>query len=759
LIAAGHQQTQLRIAATHAGGVGKTRRGQAAHQLSQLGAGTGGSRTAISRVQQSRRHQHRQMGDQGHRLIVLGCITADAAGPQGHRQSVHGSQRLGLAASSGREHPGAPSKQTGQPGLDPGTGGAGHRMAGHKARVQGLPALQHRRLDRPDIGDHRCRGQGCHQRRIWCQQLIQRQSQHHQAAPGKHTGIGGNPIDQTALQGPLGALLAMGHTMDNHPLPAQIEGDRASDQAQTDDAHGRGAPGIGGGTSLRGHQRCGANRALIPASYDSAMLEAHAHQQLKALLRQEASALWPHHLSLSRLVGRSLRRGDHSLIRLAVGSDPSWWIGLLVPMALSETPLALVVTDSQRQRLLQVELPRLARAGIPLACAEGPQPPAAGVLWLLNHAELIEAWRQQQLAERQLVLPHAERLEELLRAALAVTVEPHHWDQLRRNIPSAEASLLELHERLNRTVLAAPRHPGGRIALGDHDEAPLRQLLALLGPLPRPWERWLSAQGQGWCSWAELNPALLQWTLQRQPLDPLEALAGLLKNRGAIVIGQLPAQRAAEPLPTAALQMGLNPQVDVRLGEPPLADPLPLYAPLRQPLPNSPIYGEHLLQQSRRLMLAQERLSVVLVDDELLRHQLTSGLAGEFGSRVVHESTAVESNAVLCARWSWWLEQQERLPLPSQLVVALLPIASLEDPLTAARVAQLRQLGRDWFRELLLPDALLQLQHAAASLRNQGGQAGTRMAILDGRLRGRSWGQRVLQSLEPWVNLSRLLPN
>ncbi|MBM5799976.1 MAG: helicase [Cyanobacteria bacterium K_DeepCast_35m_m2_023] len=486
------------------------------------------------------------------------------------------------------------------------------------------------------------------------------------------------------------------------------------------------------------------------------MLEARAHQQLKALLVQEGGEIWPHHLSLSRLVGRSLRRGDHSLIRLAVGSSPSWWISLLVPLALSDTPLALVVSDTLRQRLLQVELPRLTRAGLALACAEGPSPPPEGVLWLLNHAELVQAWQQHRLGTRQLVLPEAEQLETALRQALSVTLAPSRWDQLRRAIPRADAAVLALHERLSRRVLASPRNPGGLVALRDEDEAPLRHLLALLTPLPAPWDAWQSSGEGGWTSWAEVDPQLLQWTLHRQPLEPLQSLAGLLQGRGAIVIGQLPGPRQGDPLPAAAISLGLTPQVDVVLGEPPLADPLPLFAPLRQPLPNSPMYGEHLLEQCRRLVLGQQRLTLVLADDEQLLRQLTSGLAAEFGSRVVHQSTSPEANGVLCASWSWWLSHQDRLPLPGQVVVALLPIASLEDPLTAARVAVLRNLGRDWFRELLLPDGLLRLQLGVASLRRQ---SGTRLAILDGRLRGRSWGQRVLQSLEPWVKLSRLLPS
>ncbi len=473
------------------------------------------------------------------------------------------------------------------------------------------------------------------------------------------------------------------------------------------------------------------------------MLEASAHRQLKQLLQREGQEAWPHHLTLSRLVGRSLRRGDHTLVRLAPGCDPGWWIGLLVPMALSETPLALVLSQPLRHRLLQVEWPRLQAVGLRLPCWEGPEAPDDAHLWLLDHRGLLEAWRAGRLGARQLVIPEAEDLETALRQAMGQAITPADWDSLRRAQPALESALLELHERLSRRLLSQPAATRVRLPLAEEDEAPLRHLLQLAGPLPGPWPAWLASGGPGWCSWAQLEPAQLQWRLLRQPLEPLQQLGDLLAGRGAVLCGEL-----------GNTTLGLRPAVTVDLGDPPLADPLPLYAPLRQPLPNSPHYSEHLLEQARRLVLGQAGLSVVLVDDEGLRRSLASGLAAEFGSRVTHESTAPESNGVLCCRWSWWLEHQARLPLPCQLIVGLLPIAGLEDPLTAARVGALRRDGRDWFRELLLPEALNRLQRSLAGLRRSGG----RLAVLDGRLRARSWGRQVLRALEPWVQLSRLLP-
>ena len=477
------------------------------------------------------------------------------------------------------------------------------------------------------------------------------------------------------------------------------------------------------------------------------MLEARAHQQLKHLLRQEGDARWPHHLTLSRLVARSLRRGDQTLVRLAPGSDPSWLLGLLVPLALHDGPVALLVSPALRQRLLQVELPRLEAVGLSLPCWEGPSAPESARLWLVHHDQLLAAWHAGALEDRQLVIPEGELLQPLLRQALGVVIDTPHWEQLRRTLPAASASILQLHERLSRRVLARPCGPQQRVAISAEEEAPLRQLLAVLAPLPDPWPAWLASGGDGWTSWAQVTPALLQWQWHRQPLDPLAVVSDLLACRGVVLVGPWP--QGVAPLP------GFRPAVEVALADPPLLDPLPLFAPPAQALPNAPHYPSHLLDQCRRLVLGQSGLTVVLLDDEGLRLGLTSALAAEFGSRVGHELTAPESNGVLCCSWGWWLEHQQRLPLPCQLVAATLPIASLEDPLTAARVAALRSQGRDWFRELLLPEALGRLQQAVAGVRRNGG----RLAVLDGRLRRRGWGRQVLEALEPWVDLPRLRPS
>ena len=481
------------------------------------------------------------------------------------------------------------------------------------------------------------------------------------------------------------------------------------------------------------------------------MLEAQAHSHLKTLLRQDESN-WPHHLTLSRLVGRSLRRGDRTLLRLPPSPGERWWLGLLMPLCLQPSSAVLVLSEAQKRRLLQVERPRLQSQGFRLACWSGSSPPPAEQLWLLDHAGLIRAQRDQLLGQRPLLIPDIDQLSGRLRRQMAIRIESTHWEELRQALPQADQALLQLYERLTRQLFRDAARPDARLRLDASAVQGLRDLLGVLGPLPSPWAELLNTSADQWASWAELDHQLLQWSWCLEPLEPLELLPGLLRDRPTLLLSET---GETSRLDQELLDADGAPDITASLREPELEEPLPLFAPRRQPLPNTEIYAQHLLEQSRRLVLGRTGLTVVLLDDPALRRSLTAGLAAEFGLRVQEQSTTPDSNGVISASWTWWLQHQQHLPEPEQMIVALLPIASLSDPLTAARVERQKRLGKDWFRSLLLPEALRLIPAALAPLRRSGG----RLAVLDGRLRGRSWGDQVLQRLEPWQPLQRLLPD
>ncbi len=87
------------------------------------------------------------------------------------------------------------------------------------------------------------------------------------------------------------------------------------------------------------------------------MIEAYAHNYLKNILRKDAF-IWPHNLTLSRLIARSLRRRDRSIFDLNIRDHNDYWPGVLIPLSLISSDVVLVVTPNQKTRILQLEIPR-----------------------------------------------------------------------------------------------------------------------------------------------------------------------------------------------------------------------------------------------------------------------------------------------------------------------------------------------------------------------------------------------------------------
>ena len=201
------------------------------------------------------------------------------------------------------------------------------------------------------------------------------------------------------------------------------------------------------------------------------MLEVQAHQQLKHLLRGSAGH-WEHELTLSRLVGRSLRRQDRTRIQLSAGSNDRWWLALMVPLALQSRHTVLVLDALQQQRLLQVERPRLMESGIRLSCWTGDVPPPGDQLWLLTTPQLVDLHRDGRLRPQDhLVIPAAETLASRLRLAMALQIDSTHWEQLRTAFPAAGEGLLELHERLSRQVASCGTGTDRDIAMPESSDA------------------------------------------------------------------------------------------------------------------------------------------------------------------------------------------------------------------------------------------------------------------------------------------------
>jgi ATP-dependent DNA helicase DinG len=104
-----------------------------------------------------------------------------------------------------------------------------------------------------------------------------------------------------------------------------------------------------------------------------------------------------------------------------------------------------------------------------------------------------------------------------------------------------------------------------------------------------------------------------------------------------------------------------------------------------------------------------------------------------------------DGHAVLLGTRTFW----EGVDVPgdalSLVIIDRLPFAVPDDPLWAARV---RAAGDRWFQDLALPQTLMTLKQAFGRLLRRMDDRGV-CAILDGRLRSKSYGRTLVQGLPP----------
>ena len=481
------------------------------------------------------------------------------------------------------------------------------------------------------------------------------------------------------------------------------------------------------------------------------MLEVNSHKHLKKYYQNNLS-LWPHNLTLTRLISRSLSRKDNTVIQLSSDSRNYWWPGLLIPLCLHDQNIVLILSEKQRRQLIEIELPKLRSTRLVFDYVDGIKlTPSSQKIWVLRYKDLIFANEKGLLKNRQLIFPESEFMSNELREAMLIKVTPKDWDHLIDSHLSLKASIIDVHERLCRRLFSQSASHDALIRIDNREIQILKEILKDDLPSVMPWERVFKVVNHEWVTWAKLDRQTLSWDWYIQPLVPMQFFSELLSENTILMLTHS-GQSNSSFLDFNSQKLSFK--VMVNLGNRLDQEPIPLFVPKRQPLPNTSQFFSHILKQSQRLILGCMYITIILVDDLQLRLQLTSELAGEFGLRVVHETTNIETNGIICCSCNWWIINQYNLPTPDQLIFPVIPLPTLESPWIAAKVEMLKHQGRDWFREFLFPETLTTLLKSLAIIRGKD----VRVAILDGRMHYRSWGKLIFEALEPWVALERLLP-
>ncbi|WP_287129249.1 helicase C-terminal domain-containing protein [Candidatus Cyanaurora vandensis] len=469
-------------------------------------------------------------------------------------------------------------------------------------------------------------------------------------------------------------------------------------------------------------------------------LEVTVHRRLKELSRRLPQALpWPHQLTMARLVARSLTTGRSALIQVA--SQPEYRLSYLLPALSWPQPLVLALTPTVQAQLQQQDLPLVENWEKPLLFVEQwPQPDWAGVLVVDPVVLLRDFFRRTMTVPKgvPIVFDQTQHLEAWVETALGVRVEPADWQRLRLSLPPAQAEQV-LHQvtELAHYLLT---NPNPTQSVPQDLRRTLGGLLQAIQPTLEPWTRFTEHLVTDWPLWSAVHHQSASFTLYLSPVPVAAALAPLWSQHPVILIGEgLDSQKQA---PAFRYRLGLGEMTTVQFAPDRHEEEVSLYLP-DLPETNHPHFVARILPLLGQLVLTSPGPVVVLVDSYALRRQLGTYLAAQFGSRVGVGRVPTGARPVVVADWDFW-EQGPGLD-PATLVLVNLPFPAWDQPLVQARIHALKQEGRDWFREYLLPVALGRLQRGVNPVRRTKGL----VALLDNRVSWRSYGAVLLEGLAP----------
>jgi ATP-dependent DNA helicase DinG len=512
------------------------------------------------------------------------------------------------------------------------------------------------------------------------------------------------------------------------------------------------------------------------------VIEVEVHQQLRAFLREHGESAWNHHLTMARLVARALRVGRSALIQAGApsGYHGRYRISYLMPLLLWQDAAILVVPESLQQRLLLVEIPRLQRwLSKPKIIRTGdryPDPQFQGLFITSPEAWLGDRLTGQQTGQYQFppniptLIDGVDDLETWTRQQLTHSIHPKDWDELIFAFPDQAERIRAVQAQLTHSIFQHPTNPYDcylidrleqDLLLDLHQNLQLSALPVLdqrngstsLNPLPQDWQAFIAGmQKDTSLLWTEVSRRQGQCSLHCAPVDVASYLNPIWAQQPVVLIGG--ALDLESEAPIYRQNLGLEDVTCLKFCPDRHQEIIHLYLPEGIPLPNTEQFQPALLRELRSLLsttyTVTQGLTVILVGDTPLKAQVGSNLAAEFGSRVQVEKTCLDDRGILVTGWEFWRQHQAVIPAPQLLVIATLPLPSLENPLVAGRVAHYKRSHQDWFRLYLLPEAIRELQRAIAPVRESQGI----VALLDNRVIHRSYGQQILAALSPLAKLN-----
>ena len=480
------------------------------------------------------------------------------------------------------------------------------------------------------------------------------------------------------------------------------------------------------------------------------MLQVLSHQYLKKFVRSK-SIDWGHIYSFGRIISNCIQHNATYLINSEIFSTTNWESAILINLFLQEENSTFVLSNEKIQFIKNSLLADLKTLGFNFVLEDDQIIFKKHRVSLLTFENLLKETKSYRFKNHRIVLSGVEDIKQDLKNHFRISLFKKDWFEKVKQTESFNQNVISTYNFLKNKFFLRKVLGKSYLLLDEEEISFLSNFFYENASFSNKFSSVSDALSKQWGCWVELDHQKLEWNFYLEPIDELYQIRELLINNKFIFLSVLRKDVFFQKyLKRQSLDIDLVINFKSNFSEKKIS----LYVPPKQLLPNNPRFINLIVDKCKKLIIFRKGMTLILSDDLDLKIHLATELASQYGKRVHLETIPSVSNEILCASHNWWINHSHLIQIPEQIILPLLPIPNMSEPINLIMVSHKKKHSKDWFREFLLPEALLKLERSISPLRRNSGK----LIILDGRAKKRKWGRLLLQNIQPSEQINYLIP-
>ena len=480
------------------------------------------------------------------------------------------------------------------------------------------------------------------------------------------------------------------------------------------------------------------------------MLEILSHQYLKRFMKSHHID-WDHNYSFGRIISKCIKTNETYLINSEIFSTNVWLPAMLISLFLNEENSTFVLSSERIDFLKKYQIEDFKVLGFKYFVEENQIIFPNHRVCLMTINNLINDSKFISLKNHRIVFSGIEDIRQDLKNHFRISLFKKDWFYKVNESDITSQNIIKTYNSLKKKFFSRKVIGNCYVLLDKQEIIFFSKFFYEHSSFSDLFLRVNNALSEGWACWVKLDTTNLEWEFFLEPIDELFQIREFLNNNKFLFFSALRKDNFFQKyLKKQSLVVDLVINFKSNFNEKNIL----LYAPLKQVLPNNPLFTNLVLDKCKKLSIFRKGLTLVLSDDVQLKTKLATELASIHGKRVLLETLPSLKNEILCASYDWWIKNSSLMKTPEQIIIPLLPIPNTSEPINLITISHHKKLSKDWFREFLLPEAIGKLERSIAPLRRNSGK----LIILDGRANKRKWGRLLLQSIQPSKQIKYMLP-